>query len=1300
MTWRTRPPARSHHDEGWAADANRVPEFGPGGEFYAAPGLAPGVPGADEDGPPRGAVIRWFANDDRGAMYRPVDDLRRRQRQEWWALALLLLAVALLFVALRWNARAAIDTAERERLDGQAKAVQRILARQFETAYTALVGVREDKASWAAGDLATSASRRLKSLADAIPGVTVLALLDARGKVLASSRLTLIGADRATRLPANADAGTLYVTPPASDGNGALAIDFVLPVPGSDGMGAIVATLDAEYFSVVLRSVLYAPDMRASVAHGDGGVLLYEPPRPIKEGLNVAQPGSFFVRHRDSGRDANLISGVTAITGEARLAALRTLKPAGVPMDSPLVLSISRDLDEVFAPWRQQTLSNSGLFALSAVGTVLALALLQRRQRELQALQREAGVREHAEGERLALALRGADLALWDHDMQSGRGTVNARWNEMLGYQPGDITVAEEGWRDLVHPDDQPRVFAALQAHVEGHSEGYEAVYRMRHRDGHWIWILDRGKVLERAADGKPLRMVGTHMDISQRMEAEQALRRSEESLAITLHSIGDAVIATDADGRITRLNATAAQLTGWPEAEAVGQPLSAVFRIVNPHTGLVVDNPVQAVLARGEVVGLANDTQLVARDGAEYQIADSAAPIRTPEGQVIGVVLVFSNVSERYRAQRALHDRERQLSMIADMLPGPVSRASADGRYLFANAAYKSWFGVEPEAAVGRTAREVLGERRYRAIEPYVQRVLAGETVQGEYPMYTEHAGRRHALVTLTPDRDPSGRVCGHFTVVIDITERKRAEDALRSSEAKTRALVDSLLIGVFVHAPSTEVLEANPAGCRLLGLTLDQVRGKTAVDPAWHFVEEDGTPMLPARYPVAQVAASGRPLSDLVLGVVRSSGEPPLWVLCNAFATRHTDGSVEQILVTVFDITERRQAEFERQALERQLRESQRMESIGTLAGGIAHDFNNILAAILGNVALAREEAGAGHPAQVSLEQIHKAGLRARSLVQQILAFSRRDPGALEVQPLRTVVEETLGLLRATLPAKVRLEARLPEAPVPVRADATQLQQVMMNLATNAWHALAENGGWIEIGIERISAEAAARLPEPGLPPGPAAHLWVRDNGSGMDAATCARIFDPFFTTKPVGQGTGLGLSVVHGIVRAHQGTVVVDSAPGAGSTFHLYFPSPDVASGIGPAAGPGPADAAGGGQHVLYVDDDEVMVVMAERLLQRAGYRVSTAASAAEALAQLDAAPAGVDIVVTDFNMPEQSGIELAQRIAMLRPSLPVVLSSGLVSETLREQARQVGVRAVLKKENSFEELAATVGRLLAS
>jgi signal transduction histidine kinase/ActR/RegA family two-component response regulator len=383
-------------------------------------------------------------------------------------------------------------------------------------------------------------------------------------------------------------------------------------------------------------------------------------------------------------------------------------------------------------------------------------------------------------------------------------------------------------------------------------------------------------------------------------------------------------------------------------------------------------------------------------------------------------------------------------------------------------------------------------------------------------------------------------------------------------------------------------------------------------------------------------------------------------------------------------------------------QLRQAQKLEALGTLAGGIAHDFNNILAAILGNLSLAHEEALSGQPTQRSLEQIRRAALRARELVQGIQAFSRADAPALSVQLLQPIVEEVLALVRVALPPGASLHTEVAVQPMHVLADATQLHQVLLNLCTNAWQALEGRAGVITVGLARVEFDADSALKPAELAPGPHAHLWVRDTGSGIDDAVRQRIFEPFFTTKGVNGGTGLGLSVVHGIVLAHHGAIVVRSRSGEGSTFDVYLPlhAAPVRSDAAVASAPGDAARVRGqGQHVMYVDDDPVMGLLVERLIERAGYRASCHSSARAALQALQERPADYDLVVTDFNMPEISGLELSRQLATLRPELPVLIMSGYVFDEMPAQARRAGVREVIRKQHVTDELIPAIARALA-
>ncbi len=1231
----------------------------------------------------------------------PPSPSRSRVGREWAGLGSALLALGLLVGYSLYQNRHEIDALERDRLRVQARVIADNLGHQFKGVDNALAGVRDNFPLWERSELAHAASIRLKALNDAMPGVRSIHILDAQGRVLATSRdAATVGRSFADRklftIPReHPNPATLYISPPYTTRRDQLfTVNATRVITAANGAfaGVVTAALDPEYFEVLLRSVLYAPDMRTALLHGDGTLFLYVPPAQRGIGSDRSTRPSFFTRHRDSGQTESVLVGPSGTTGDSRLMAMRTLRSSDPPMDQPLIVAVSRDQAAMYLPWRTQASVYGGLYLLFATAASLSLYAHQKRRRGLDrlAFARESERRESAE--RLELALAGADLGLWDWHVPGGKVVFNPRWFTMLGYAPGELAADFETWRALLHPDDSEPAQSAIAAHLKGTTPAYEIEHRLRHKDGRWLWILARGKVVQRDAGSAPLRMVGTHMDITarkaadaalsdshvltqqiidslphgfvmrdaelryrrwnpvmekitgmpeeavigklsaevlsglpppllddllqalrralageivvavdrciegpgfvrwtstihgplrnavgtvvgtissvlditDRKKAEQQLQRNEASLAITLQSIADAVIATDAQGGVTRMNTSAERLTGWTAAQASGKRLVEIFRIVNTQTRQPVRDPVQLVLERGEVVGLANHTSLLARDGTEHQISDSAAPIRNAEGQVEGVVLVFSDVTDTYRNQQALEESEIRFRAIFDSNPESIEITNADGRLVDVNPAGLATFEAESSL-----------ELRERAALDFV------------IPEYREAFSLLH-----------QGALSG-----------------------------------------DSGILEYEITGLR---------------------------------------------------GTRR-------WLESHASPLRDAEGGIK-VLVMSSDITRRKEAQTERRALREQLRESQKMEAIGTLAGGIAHDFNNLLGAISGNTQLALQDVGAHHPAALSLAQIGKACARARELVRQILAFSRRQAQDLVTQPLKPLVEEAMGLLRTTLPAMVRLEAELCEETLCVSADGTQVEQVLMNLCTNAWHALQGSTGTIVVGLGSavLTADSARRLLAPS--PGPYAHLWVSDTGIGMDADRLSRIFEPFFTTKPTGQGTGLGLSVVHGIVGAHRGAISVDSEPGKGSTFHVYLPLVEATEEVGKATADARPTPAGHGQHVLYLDDDEVMALMVERMLQRAGYQVSCFLDAAEAVAAVRARPERFDLVLTDFNMPRLSGLDVARALAGIRADLPVVISSGYISDELRVEAQLVGVRRLLQKQNTADELIALIHDVL--
>jgi signal transduction histidine kinase len=400
--------------------------------------------------------------------------------------------------------------------------------------------------------------------------------------------------------------------------------------------------------------------------------------------------------------------------------------------------------------------------------------------------------------------------------------------------------------------------------------------------------------------------------------------------------------------------------------------------------------------------------------------------------------------------------------------------------------------------------------------------------------------------------------------------------------------------------------------------------------------------------------------------------------------------------LVVAVWSAIKQRRLRQRLQEQEEQLRRKQKIEAVGTLARGVAHDFNNLLTAIMGNLELSLMGLAPDHPEAEGLRVAHKASVRARDLVGQILAFSRQSAPRREVVALPALVDETVNLLRTLARGAVTFESSLPADLPPVLADPAQVHQVLMNLGTNAVQAMRGAPGRLTFAAEVLAVGPDLREPQAELVPGRYVRVSVQDNGPGMPEEVRARVFEPFFTTKPTGEGTGLGLSVVHGIMEQHGGAVTVYSHPGRGTRFSLYFPAAPA------EASPVPAGAAsaprGAGEHVLLVDDDAAVVDTGRKMLERLGYRVSAYTRARAALAEYRARPEGFALVLSDLTMPEMTGLQLLAGVQAIRPGQAVLLCSGIFTDAERQQAAAHGVEVFLVKPLNLEVLGAAVARAL--
>ena len=517
------------------------------------------------------------------------------------------------------------------------------------------------------------------------------------------------------------------------------------------------------------------------------------------------------------------------------------------------------------------------------------------------------------------------------------------------------------------------------------------------------------------------------------------------------------------------------------------------------------------------------------------------------------------------------------------------------------------------------------------------------------------------------------------------DITERKIAEEAARSSETKFRELFEQSPIGLALCTMEGQLISVNPAYAKIIGYRIEEALKLSywQITPEeYGGVEREKLAELQRKgryepYEKEYIHKNGHLVSVRLNGMnVLRNGENLIW------------SSVE-------DITALKKAEIEKKELIEQLRQSHKMEAIGTLAGGIAHDFNNILAAILGYADMALDDTPDNSPAKYDIEQVLKAGHRAKDLVKHILSFSRKEHMERAPIQIHLIVMETFKLLRATIPATIEIKHDIDTRCGYILADPTQIHQVLMNLCTNAAQSMDENGGVLEVGLNKVHSNTFKLCHIPNLPPGEYIQLSVRDNGVGIDQQHLNRIFDPYFTTKDTGKGSGMGLAVVMGIIRSHDGVITVDSNSGEGTTFNVYFPMIETQ----------PLDSANdttslplGNERVLLVDDEKAMVDMTKRIIERLGYQVTTKTGSREALELFRSQPNEFDIVISDQTMPGLTGGELAKQLLTIRPNIPIVICTGYSSKLNAKQAKTIGISGFIMKPVEKHELAITLRRAL--
>lgn len=758
---------------------------------------------------------------------------------------------------------------------------------------------------------------------------------------------------------------------------------------------------------------------------------------------------------------------------------------------------------------------------------------------------------------------------------------------------------------------------------------------------------------------------VAINVDITDRKRAEEVLRESEQRLRATFDNAGVGISEADAEGRIVLANERFCRLVGRSLEELRGM---TVREITHPDDRALTDWYL-GELVEGHRSGFSGEKRYLRGDGTAVWARFTTSAVRDEQGRYVRGIVVAEDITERKRAEEALRESEERLRLAIDSTElGAFDYDLRSGRAVWSEYA-KRHFGLPPdEQADSNVFRSAVHPEDREQAEGAARAALRPES-GGQYATEFRTIGIQDGRERWISARgrvffDAQGRAERMLGVTLDVTERKRAEAALRESEARERAraseleaIMDAAPAVIFISRdPECRNIVGNRASYELLRQAVEANLSKSAID-APHLSNfrpmKDGREIPVEELPMQKAGRTGQPVRNYELDFVFDDGTRRT-VLGDAVPLLDGEGRTWGVAAVFLDITDRKRSE-------ERLLQSQKLESVGLLAGGVAHDFNNLLVGIVGNASLAQELLPPGSPAVELMESVVKIGEKAANLTRQMLAYAGKGRFVIEPVNLSDLVREMSELVRPSLSKKVALRLDLaPDLPA-IEADRGQLQQVVMNLVLNAAEAIGEKAGMVSVrtSATEVDERHIRRNVSGGeVRRGTYACLEVRDTGSGMDEATLSRIFDPFFSTKFTGRG--LGLAAVAGIVRGHRGAIYVESAPGKGSCFEVLFPAiegmPEKAETEAHAA------AVRGSGTVLVVDDEQIVREVASKALERSGFKVLLADSGRAAIDLFKRYPGEIAAVVLDLSMPEMSGEETLPELRRIRPGVKVLVSSG--------------------------------------
>ncbi len=757
-------------------------------------------------------------------------------------------------------------------------------------------------------------------------------------------------------------------------------------------------------------------------------------------------------------------------------------------------------------------------------------------------------------------------------------------------------------------------------------------------------------------------------------------IRQQKNYLSLTLTSIGDAVITTNEKGMITQLNPVAEKVTGWTNTDAHDKNLKEVFRIFDASTGKSITNPVDIVLSTGETVYLSNHTTLIAKDGSEHQIADSAAPIYDEDNNILGIVLVFNDVTETYRLREAVRNTQKQLQSLLDDMLTSVIITRADGTLTFANNTPLKLANIALDDVLNKKLWETTwfnySEATQQVIKHDYEKVAHGEQIHHDIQILTQHG-----LIWIDLSIHPVINDCGNIIQLVvegrNISLRKQTEDrlnlALRSSKT-----------GLWDWNIITDQVYFDPLWCQLIGYQPEEI--KNHISTLSSLIHPDQVDRIMSK--LQAYIRGDSPFYEAEFRMQHKNGQW-LWIFARGtIIERDLDDKPTRMIGAMLDISQQK-------LQEEQLLRSQKMDALDKLTGGIAHDFNNILGVIMGYAEMLGKNTTNADKVSRYASTIHKASQRGANLTRKLLAFTQRAPAESKVTQINTLITEEKDVIQKAITSRIELQLELSNTLWLVKLDSSELADVILNISINAMHAI-KNTGTLTIATENISlAEIQAQAI--GLGEHEYIRLRITDTGCGITDDIKEKIFDPFFTTKGK-QGSGLGLSQTYGFVQRSKGAIQVFSEAGKGSCFEILLPRYQAQD--KPVAHQKPNKATpvakAKNETILVVDDESALSELITEILSSQGYRVYTTTQPEEALAIL--ANTHIDILLSDIIMPKMDGYTLAEKAREIQPNIIIQLTSGYHNEEKASEKHKNLAKNILYKPVTRRALLKRMHKLL--